>query len=472
MFGTTQGNYSGVNSIQINPSALLTSKTYLDIQLTGMDLFVENNALYMLKSEYRFTNFFKAGYQWPMHSEGYGTEQRIFYRYDNTRDKSVFVNLRINGPGAMLIWGKHAFAISTAVRAVTSGHNLPYDIVNFGYLGLNYRPQQNINYIDNRPFRAAGMVWGEVGLSYAYTFFARGFDEWSAGITVKRLFGLGAMYANVHQMNYVVLNDSTINVKNLDGELGVALPVNSDENTANLNPLVKGGGFGFDFGITYQRLSRYHQDQYFNSLCAQPYEDYIYRIGVSLVDVGRIRFKNNASKMIINNRSAYWENVTSMPFTSIDSFLDTLSYKFYADTTSGYAGNAFNLWLPAALSVQFDYHLQKYWYLNATLIYGFPIAKGSIVRPAELSFTPRYETSLFEVSMPVSLYDWTLPRVGLAVRVYGITVGTDKLGGFFHFNNFTGLDFYFSIKLFFSKGNCRIRGPVQCGGNEVKKIKY
>ena len=67
MLGTTLGNYSGVNSVQLNPSALHNSKTYLDIQLTGLDLFFENNALYMSKSDYRFTNFFKPGYELPMH---------------------------------------------------------------------------------------------------------------------------------------------------------------------------------------------------------------------------------------------------------------------------------------------------------------------------------------------------------------------------------------------------------------------
>ena len=426
----------------------------------------------MSKSQYRFTNFFKAGYQWPMHAEEYGTEQRIFYSYKNTLDKSAFINMRINGPGAMLIWGKHAFALSTSFRSVISMHNVPYDVVNFSYLGLNFRPQQNINYVDNRPFRATGLVWGEIGLSYAYTFFARGFDVWSAGLTVKRLLGIGGMYANINQIDYVVIDDSTVNIKNLDAEMGLALPVNYNSNTVNMNPLIKGGGFGFDFGITYQRLSRYHQEPYFNTLCAQQYEDYIYRIGFGLIDVGRIKFKNNATKMLINNRSSYWENVTSMPFNSISNFLDTISYKFYGDNTSAYAGNTFNIWLPSAVSVQFDYHLRKFWYINTNFIYGFPLARGSIVRPAELSLTPRYETSLFEVSLPVSIYDWRLPRVGLALRVYGITIGTDKLGGFFNFSNFTGLDFYFSIKLFFSKGNCRIKGPIHCGTEERKKLKY
>ena len=472
MPGTTLGNFSGVNSIQLNPSALHNSKTYLDIQLVGADLFLQNNALYMSKSEYRFTNFFKAGYQLPMHPEEYGTEQRIFYHYDNLQDKSAFINTRINGPGAMLIWGKHAFALSTSFRSVISMHNAPYDVVNFSYLGLNYRPQQNINYKDNKPFRVSGLVWGEIGLSYAYTFFARGLNVWTAGVTVKRLLGVGGTYVKVKQLDYIVLNDSTINIKNLDAEMGLALPVNYNVNTTNFNPLIKGGGFGFDFGITYQRLKNYHQNEYFNTLCAQQYEDYIYRIGFGLIDIGRIKFKNNATRINIDNRSALWENVSNMPFSTIDNFLDTISYKFYGDTTSAYAGNTFNIWLPSAISAQFDYHLKKSWYINANIIYGFPLASGSIVRPAEISVTPRYETSLFEVSLPVSLYNWTLPRIGLALRIYGITIGTDKLGQFFSYSNFTGLDFYFSIKLFFRKGNCRIKGPFNCGNQEHKKIKY
>jgi hypothetical protein len=83
-------------------------------------------------------------------------------------------------------------------------------------------------------------------------------------------------------------------------------------------------------------------------------------------------------------------------------------------------------------------------------------------RPAELSITPRYETRWLEVSLPVSLYDWYLPRVGLAIRVYGFTIGCDKLGGFFNFNDFTGMDVYFSIKYFLDKGLCRTKTNGHC----------
>lgn len=472
MYGTTLGNYSGVNSIQLNPGAMHNSRVYLDIQLLGTDVFLQNNYLYISKNDYRFSNFFKSGYELPTHSEEYSVEERSLYHYNNTRLKNGFVQSRINGPGAMLLWGKHAFALTTAVRTVVGARNVPYEVANFSWLGLSYQPQHNINYLDRIPVRASGASWVEIGVSYANTFYARGFNHFSAGISIRRLMSFGGFYLHTRDLNYIIPDDSTINVKNMEAEIGVALPIDYQTNAINTDKLFKGHGFGFDVGITYKRLVRYHQDQYFNSLCAQPYEDYLYRIGVALIDIGGIRYNNNAVKMNIRNRSSYWENVNHMNISNIDDFMDTLSYKFYGDTVSAYSGDKFTLWLPTALSMQFDYHIDEHWFVNSSFIYGISVARGTMVRPAELSVTPRYETGAFEVNLPVTLYNWTQPRIGLSVRIYNLTVGTEKLGGFFHFSNFTGMDLYFSLKLFFNKGNCRLKGPVHCGTEKYKATKY
>ncbi|MEI6455980.1 MAG: DUF5723 family protein [bacterium] len=466
MLGTTLGNYSGINSIQLNPSAMHSSKTYLDIQFLGADVFLENNFLYQTKSDYRFSHFFEAGYEWPTHQESYGTEERIFYRYDNTRFKNVFSNVRINGPGAMLIWNDHAFGITTSVRNVFSAHNIPYELANFIYLGLNYQQQHNINYQDNRPFSGAEMAWMEVGLSYAYRFYARNFDMFTAAVTVKRLFGAAGAYIQSNQLDYVVINDSTMSIKNMNAQYGVALPLNYQTNAVDLDKLFKGGGFAFDVGVTYQRLREYHKPHYFTTFCSQRYEDYIYRIGVALIDVGAVRFKTNARKYSIDDRSAYWDNLTSIKFRSVDQLLDTISYKFYGNDTAALVSDKFMIWLPSALSIQFDYHWKKHWYVNASLICGFNLSRASLSRPAELTITPRYENKWFEASLPISLYDWYLPRIGLALRFYGFTIGTEKLGGFFSMSNFTGLDLYFSIKLFFNKGNCTSSRRSPCGNLE------
>ena len=142
--------------------------------------------------------------------------------------------------------------------------------------------------------------------------------------------------------------------------------------------------------------------------------------------------------------------------------IDTISDKFYGDPVSAYQDNKFLLWLPSALSIQFDYHYNKDWYINGSVIYGFTFSGNSLYRPSEISITPRFERSWFEADIPVSLYDWYLPRIGLSLRYYYLTIGTDKLGWFFHINNLTGMDFYFTLKFFLNKGSCRAAKTQGC----------
>jgi len=52
------------------------------------------------------------------------------------------------------------------------------------------------------------------------------------------------------------------------------------------------------------------------------------------------------------------------------------------------------------------------------------------------------------------LYDWYKPRVGFAVRFFGVTIGTDYLNTLFGTRDFTGFDLYFSLKMKLEKGMC------------------
>jgi hypothetical protein len=475
MLGATLGNYAGTDAVQLNPSALHNSKQYLDIRILGGDIFIQNNYLYQDKNDYSLSNFFKPGYQFPTHSEDYATETRIFYTYQNKRPKNAYENIRINGPAAMLIWDRHAFEVFTCARAVTSAHNLPYDLANFIYLGLNYYPQQNINYHDKRNFSGASAEWAEIGVSYSYIIYQRNYDRIAIGTSVRRLLGYSGGYTFSKDMDYLVPDDSTMIFNNVDAQMGLSLPVNYDDNSFQSGLQFRGGGFGFDAGATYTRLTRSYTKQYTRRPCEPQYEDYLYRIGVALIDIGRINYKKNAQKLDIDNRPSYWTDLDNLEFGTVQNFLDTISYQFYGNTTDAYAGDHFKVWLPSALSAQFDYHYLGPWYFNASLIYGFNLSKASLSRPSEISITPRYETQWFEANLPVSLYDWSLMRIGLSLRFYFLTIGTEKLGQFFSFNDFTGMDLYFSIKVPFNKGKCSAKGPGGCPGMEsaprVKKAK-
>lgn len=464
MLGTTLGNYAGINSVQLNPSAMLGSKQWLDIQLVGAGISLQNNYMYLAKEEFVIWDIFKSGFVLPTHDEDYGTEVRNFYRYDKANLKQVFINLRINGPGAMVIWKDNAFGIHSSIRSVTSIRKLPQDLANFLYLGLNYKPQQDINYQSDKHFGISHMTWFEVGLSYAYKVYGKGFNRVDAGVSVRKLFGLTALYSIIDKIDYIVQDDSTLQVNNLKASYGFSLPIDYTSNGAgsNSNPLVAGGGWGFDIGATYTRLKRSHQIQYIDRPCEQPYEDYLYRVGVALIDVGGIKFKHRAQTYAIDNRSSLWENLNDFNFSTVNQLMDTISYKFYGDPDAASADDKFTLWLPSSLSAQFDYHYLNNWYINAALVFPFRISKVSLARPALLAVTPRYESRWFDVGLPVSLYNWYQLRMGLSFRLYVLTIGTEKLGPFLGFSNFNGMDFYFSIKIPLEKGVCGRRMSGSC----------
>jgi hypothetical protein len=132
----------------------------------------------------------------------------------------------------------------------------------------------------------------------------------------------------------------------------------------------------------------------------------------------------------------------------------TFSQVFYDDPDASYRGNTISIFLPSAVSAQFDYKFYRNWYASAVMIHPIRLSKSSIYRPTQILVAPRYETPYFEASLPVSLYEWRYPRVGLSLRYHIITIGTDNLSWIFGLNDFTGLDFYVSIKFNFRKGNC------------------
>ena len=70
------------------------------------------------------------------------------------------------------------------------------------------------------------------------------------------------------------------------------------------------------------------------------------------------------------------------------------------------------------------------------------------------------------------MYDYQHPRIGASVRYHFLTIGTDELLGLLGFKHFTGLDFYVSVKINFSRGNCgRFNRNVPCENDEYTRLR-
>jgi len=456
MLGIANSNYAGLYGIALNPSSMVGSKLYIDYNLIGLNMSVDNNYAYITSDD--FYNLFKG--QEPVYYTS-KNEKRNFGYYDNANLKSGYVDLKMSGPGAMVVYGKHAYGLSTSYRTLVSFNNLPPDVATFLYEAIDYPPQQMKLYSHDKPIYGAGLSWLEISLSYSYLIHRKKWEFWSVGVSVKPLIGYSGLFTAVDNVDYMVENDSTAHLQHTSFKYGYSLPVNYNDNTPT-GFFNRGFGFGVDIGLTYEKTRKGHGNGYFTRLCEQRYDSYNYKIGFSILDLGYIKFSKNAESFSYTDASAYWYKPDdTLPSSTIDEVNLKIAHYFGEPASKN---TSFSMYLPLAISLQYDRWMWKGFYLNGTLIYGFKLGDASVKRPTILSFAPRWETAKYEVSLPISFYEWDpVPKIGFAVRYGGFYVGFDNLNPILKFSDFTGTNFYFGLRLNlmrllhmnFLKGNCR-----------------
>jgi len=210
MYGFVNSNYSGITGSLINPTSILTSKLFLDINVIGLHLNVENNDIFLAGNEFKFSRFLTPGATYPEHGE----DNRIYYDNFNSDLKSAYSQIRVMGPSAMYATGGQAFGFTTGYRTLLSGNDIPFEMAKFGIEGLDYAPLHNINFIDKHKFRAASLAFAEITGTYSRVIFKHNRDFWTGGITVKGFFGTAGGYGYAKNIDYVVPNSDTLIVYN------------------------------------------------------------------------------------------------------------------------------------------------------------------------------------------------------------------------------------------------------------------
>ncbi|MCD4680527.1 MAG: hypothetical protein K8S00_09080 [Bacteroidales bacterium] len=471
MFGIINSNYAGTNGISINPASMVNSKLCMDINIATINPSIQNNYLYFNNEDYNVPALFSKGFLTDsQRAKGDNKEDVMQISDDNNkRDKYLYNNITLQLPSIMLAYNKHAFALNTSIRTVFSIRNIADHAATFFYEGSDYKPQQGINY-DFKDAEITQMAWSEISLSYAYLFSQNSHSQWSGGISLKYLLGHNAIFARGHHNNYMFIDDATLQVNNLDAEYGYSPPPVCPETNEFGKPdrLINGQGVGMNLGVIYQKNMKGNRNTNGNDFECNKHEDYLYKIGLSFIDIGAIRFNQNAQTFKFDNVSTYWEGFDTTEVKCFDHFNKNLSYKFYGDSLASQDSDEFSIALPAFVSLQFDYQFRPGFYLNTTIIQNLKVGKYSLGRPNLLSVTPRYETSWLEVSVPIIMYNYQLPCAGLAVRIYGVTIGTDKLCGFVGISDIYGLDFYCSIKIGFVNGTC----GKKCQSSKISLLNF
>ncbi len=416
-----------------NPSSIVDAYTWLDINLVGASVFFHNNYL-------------------SIPGSGLSPSDRFQFKFkfsndliENTSpfDKNIYVDANVMLPSASVVIGRHSVALNTNFRTVVDIRNVEMESARGFYKGFQNLPEYFGKEVDAKHIKINELSWLEAGATYGT--FVRTFDEhvFTAGISLKKLWGITAFSAVVDDWDYTVKSSTLMQINNFDAKVAIATGFGS------------GSGYSTDLGFTYKRFFKwsngYRPNDYRKSCNRMNYR---YKIMAAIIDLGSIKFNKNATLTTFKTSNDDWNNYTHNSVSGVSdiaNFFSTMGTKVQSTTT-----NSFSMGLPTALTGAIDFNCGYGFYAGANTVIGIPNFFGyGPQRPFQLGVIPRFESRFFEMAIPVSTINFQDFRLGVMMRLWFITVGTDRINTFLY-GDVNAADFYLMIKLpFFTSPNCK-----------------
>lgn len=428
-------NYSGINSVFLNPSATISTPLKWDVNLASVGFFLENNYGFVKKASVSALlsqrNDLDIRYAGDVNNENLLPKNAFVADYnDDGKNRFASSLLTINGPSAMVKINQHVVGAFYNYRFAFGAPDIPTN--------LSYYTYDNRNFFDAfpvTPFAGNMMVWDEIGVNYAYKVETNeGF--FSIGVNVKYLRGKEAAYfENVNTFDLVKIGEDSISSSFATFEYGLTTAILQEEAFANETT---GNGFGLDVGAS-ATFGGYKD------------EGYTLKIGAALLDLGYINFNKNTQQH--RAEITQYREVTSDDFSDIqgveqyNELLQRFSEIATGSATGTLKGNEFQMFLPTGISLQADYSFNENVFLNGTIVQGIQFGKPGIARNSIVAITPRFEHRWFSAQLPIILHNYNDVRIGLSGRIAFLTIGTDNIGSLVgRSSNFTGTDIYVGLK--------------------------
>lgn len=418
--GVANSNYSTINSIYLNPASSVDARTLFQFNLVGLNVYAMNNIAYI--PNFSVWSAKNGDIQKPEYST-YGLQ------------KFVYAKAEVNTPSFVISYGEIGVGFFTRARVEASVNNIPTDIAQM-------LVQQKIDTtkllgINAKNLRASEMAWVEYGVNFGKMTFKHNKTLISVGGNAKYITGVNVGYANVYRLNAQV-NDADFDILNVRAKTRFNTP-----------EWKSGAGFGVDFGITFKKMLNFVDTYYANSpKSGCKYIDYKYKVGISLLDIGAVRFSKNTFKGDISGSAT----INDFKHSNVDSVLRS---NFNVSTATNLP-----VWatLPTAFSLQGDLNLSHHFYLNATLIQSLVTARMVGVRRSNLlSITPRFETRNIELALPITMYRYIYPQIGCAVRFRTFVLGMDNVLPLITQSSTFGANIYFNLGIsIFKNSACKV----------------
>jgi Family of unknown function (DUF5723) len=462
--GISSSNYAGTYSIYSNPANIADSRYKFFLNIAGANAEVINNYAswaapysFIGLSTNNVSDKYRAANGLPAYKNTY-TKEAI-----GKRNSAAFIAADGRGPSMYYTFekAKIAIGVSSRIRFLTNLGNTSADVahvmVNGTMIPDLFGQQQTNNH-----FTLNMNAYSELGFSLGAVIREQDQDFFKVGMTIKRLNSLINVHYLVNDVDFTVSRNAQrptrqdLLFNNAQGIFGLT---NSDA-LANaqltsewiFGDLAAGTGYGFDIGAVYEYrpdFEKYDVKLKGKWLTDGTKNKYLYKIGISLIDIGKINF-NNAAYVKETNISASNTLILPGTFNKVDSpdrLYTRMNNAFNLDETD--YQNSFVSPLPTAFTINFDYKLSEKIYVNTVWLQSLRNPKNiTMVQPSLLAVTPRFESKNLEISLPIALINgYRNFTVGLMGRLGPLFIGTDNISGVFNIGNPKGINAYFGLFL-------------------------
>ncbi len=440
--GYYHDNYAGVQSVLFNPGSIVDSNFTADINLFSASI-TGTNDYYGIKA----TDLLNGNYNIE-------TQAKLFPSNAN----NFILNADVMGPSFMFnIKPKHSLALFTRARAFVNIHDINGEL--FNQLSDDFNSSDDFNLNAGR-FNMTANSWGELGLTYATVLLNKGNHFLKGGLTLKYLQGIANTYTKGDNITVNYNNNGTPITSTIatTGTLtygGSQDFANSDDFEFDSNS----NGIGGDLGFVYE----YRPD--FNNVTENEYK---FRLGLSVTDIGSINYKGATQKKYDLNQTvteAQYEDANS-----IGEFLD-------ANYTVLESSSVSKAVLPTALHANVDWNFFRKFYLN--LNGDINMNNSSSLNTSAIantvSLTPRYETKWFSAYLPLNYMDYRGFQAGVGFRAGPLFVGSGSVITNLISDESKGFDVHVGLKIpiYKSKGSVKEKPapvPVHVAAPSAKVV--
>lgn len=467
--GVHSSNYAGVMALDNQPASFVDGRFKFDLNLGSVNVGAWNNAKYFDTKDMPkwWKKSFTTDTSWIRPDSTFADRYvGDFYDYNDpsVKPRGIYINYQVD----LLNFAFHikptiAVGFSAKSRMIMNIDDIDPKLAKLAENGLDFATLWNLK-LNDKLLNVNAMAWNEYGVNYGQVLSDKGEHFFKIGGRLKILQGLASAYAYTDNLDYELLNKDTATTLIGNFEYGYSSSIDDlVNNSSSFSPFKSASklGVGFDIGFVYEWRPNYKDFKYDmdgeTDLWMKNHNKYTLRAGVSIVDIGRMKFtKGGLSRDFSVNTTTLDLRLfdKANDFQEFDQIIDSLITDSKTNGTTDWVANettgqTYYMNTPTALSLQLDYHIWKWFYVNGTGMINL-LGKNTISRvkvPTQFVITPSFDHAWFGLHVPISVNQYSGWKAGLAARLGPLTIGMVDFRSMFAHGKVRGTEFFAGLRV-------------------------